>query len=185
MNILIISHMFPSACRPNNGTFVQQQALALKSLGHNVTVVSPIPWVPKWLRLKTKRWQEFQLLPKHEIQDGITVYFKRGLVIPAQLDRWRGRLYFIAQFFFWFRLFSLKEFDVIHSHTVLPDGDLGVYLKSRFKLPIIVTIHGADLLTLHKRSKKELNRILQVLEKADGIGVVSSKLSPLLKRLFG
>jgi glycosyltransferase involved in cell wall biosynthesis len=173
MNILVISHMFPSKIRPTNGTFVFQQVEALAKLGHNITVLCPIPWIPKFIPIKTKRWREFQLLPKVEYYSNIKIYYKRAAVIPKGFERIRGKLFYLINKLFLNKLLKNSSFDIIHSHVVLPAGDLGLKIKQKFNIPLVITIHGADLFILaKKRSNKK--RILKILKESNGIGVVST-----------
>lgn len=176
MKILIISHMFPSKHRPASGAFVFQQVKPLKKLGHEVTVICPLPWIPRWVPAAPDRWRQMQCLPDHDLYEGINVYYPRGLTIPQKMLYLRGRSYYFSLKSFFKKLFSQQEFDIIHSHTVMPDGDLGRFLKKKFNIPLVITIHGADLQVLAERSYKYNLRVYKILGQADGIGLVSKKL---------
>ena len=40
--------------------------------------------------------------------------------------------------------------DIIHSHYAFPQGFLGSYLKNKFNIPHVITLHGSDVLRLSK-----------------------------------
>ena len=46
LRVLMLSHMYPSPVNPTAGIFVHEQVRALRSLGHDVRVVSPKGWAP-------------------------------------------------------------------------------------------------------------------------------------------
>lgn len=176
MQIIIISHMYPSNIRPVMGVFVQQQARALVALGHGITVICPTPWIPKWIPGLPQRWKEFQNLPKEEQDGDITIYFPRGIVIPKSLDRWRGRLYYHSLKLFFVKLFKRSTFNLIHAHKALTSGDLGQLLTKKYHLPLIITLHGGDVLINAHKNAAEKKRILKVLNQADQICMVSNQL---------
>ena len=184
MNILVISHLYPSKIRPNDGTFVHQQIEALQALGHNIRVVCPTPWLPQWFPVKLSNWKILKKLPRQETIDEISVYFKRGVVVPGGLDWTRGFLYYISGWFFYRKLFRNNHFDIIHAHTVLPDGHLASFLKKKYKIPYVVTIHGADLYYTARTTGLNKSHIYQSLKKSNGIGLVSQDLLKSLKNLY-
>jgi len=66
----------------------------------------------------------------------------------------------------------LMRFDIIHAHYAIPQGFLGVLLKKVKKKPLIITVHGSDILVLRKnRVTKFL--VANVLKNADYIIAVS------------
>ncbi len=57
MNILIISHMYPSTFNSMSGVFIHKQIKELVSLGCKVTVVSPIPWSGFPINIINSKWK--------------------------------------------------------------------------------------------------------------------------------
>ena len=77
------------------------------------------------------------------------------------------------------------KFDLIHAHVALPDGFAAVMLKEKYRVPVVVTIHGLDLqLTIHK-NKKCKEAIGRVFEQADQIVTVSNKLRKIAVNNYG
>lgn len=43
------------------------------------------------------------------------------------------------------KLCKQEKFDCIHAHFSVPTGPLGIWIKKRFKLPIVLSLHGGDV----------------------------------------
>ncbi|MBT9150323.1 MAG: D-inositol 3-phosphate glycosyltransferase [candidate division WS2 bacterium] len=59
------------------------------------------------------------------------------------------------------------EFDLIHAHFIYPQGYVGVKIKEKFGVPLIVTTHEHDICDMPVRNRK------WILEQADHIITVS------------
>ncbi len=185
MRIMVISHMYPSTSRPYNGIFVKHQVEAIAKLGHSITVVCPIPWIPKWIPFLIKRWKEFQRLPTYERQNNIEVHFMKSLVIPKGFDRIRGKMYYYLKKKFLRNLIKSKKIELLHAHTAFPNGELAILLKFHLNLPVVISIHGADLIISANKSIKYYNKLLNVLLRSDQIVLNSKKLQSLLFNKYG
>ncbi len=178
MNILIISHMFPNPKNISYGIFVNFYVQTLIDLGHDVTVVAPVPYTPPLI--KPKLWDKYRNIPYFRKKDNLSVYHPQFITIfSKKLLFIRGEIIYYFSFFLFKRLFRDNNFDFIHSHTVIPSGIIGNLLKLKYKIPHIVTIHGADILSEIVHSQKYYLRIIKVLSNADVVGFVSEKLKKL------
>lgn len=76
-------------------------------------------------------------------------------------------------FFGFFRALRYRDCDIIHAHYAVPQGLLGALLSRVLRLPLVVTVHGSDLLRL---AKHPAGRVLVrfVLNEADAVVAVSS-----------
>jgi len=82
--------------------------------------------------------------------------------------------YSLLNSFKWLNVKDLKElneYQLIHAHNIMPDGKIGLELKKKYKIPLIVTVRNGDL---DKISKLKHDSILyksyvQVLQNADRI----------------
>jgi len=80
------------------------------------------------------------------------------------------------------RVIEKYDVDLIHAHFAYPEGFVGVLAREKIKRPLIVTIHGYDLLTEPSigyglRLHKHYDFIIRsVLEKADAIILASKAL---------
>lgn len=59
--------------------------------------------------------------------------------------------FILAQWIACRRLIRSNEYDLIHSHWLLPQGFIGSRIARRFHLPHIVMVHGADIFSLKHR----------------------------------
>lgn len=185
MNILIISHMFPNNRNPVHGIFVSKQAEALAKLGHDVTVVSPIPWTPWPLPLLKKGWAALAETPSCERVNSLLVYRPRYIAFPRALlfcssgDRMRSSL---TKFFH--RELDTRTFDIVHSHVGIPDGYAGLDLARKLQCPHFVTVHGQDFHLTAGKSRACHDKLHYVLVSSNRVITVSSKLARLGREIY-
>ena len=74
-----------------------------------------------------------------------------------------------------YKLRKTFKFNIIHSHTIIPDGLAGALLGKLFKCPTIVTAHGSDIHSI-KKSSSVYKTINYVLNSTDAITCVSQDL---------
>ncbi len=74
---------------------------------------------------------------------GIIPNLKKSLLAKIQLP-----LLLQSEFFSAKKLIGKERPSLIHAHWVLPQGLIGAFLKEKFNIPLIITIHGSDLFPL-------------------------------------
>ncbi|HBV86856.1 MAG TPA: glycosyltransferase family 4 protein [Desulfosporosinus sp.] len=175
MRVLMLSHMYPNAVSPLGGIFVRQQAQALVRLGLEVRVVAPVPWVPGFMAGRGK-WGGYPAVPSQEEPDGFPVYHPRVLEFPRSL------------FFEYYpetyargidRVFTeqiSRGVDLIHAHVAHPDGAAALKFGRKYKIPVVVTIHGQDFAYTLNRSRTCAESVRATLKDASGVILVSQKL---------
>jgi teichuronic acid biosynthesis glycosyltransferase TuaC len=143
MNVLIVSRLYPRPMDPVLGIFVEEEARAL-ARHCNLRVVSPTPWFPP-VKL-FPRWYRYSRLPLREVRQGIDVYRPGTVVLPRNL------LFPLLGFSFYLTVRRLvhemeAEFpiDLIHAHTVYPDGFAAAKLGKAMNRPTVVSLHGGDV----------------------------------------
>lgn len=67
------------------------------------------------------------------------------------------------------------KFDLIHAHFIYPGGFVGVKLKNKYGVPLIITAHGYDIYDLPFRNMIWKKNIVSTLNNADEIITVSYK----------
>ncbi len=183
MNILVISHMYPNTYNSISGIFVHKQVKELINLGHNVRVVSPIPWTPFPLNRLKKKWSSYDNIPKKSIIDNVEVFYPRYLEYPRGIRMHKsGMNMYKGVFNLIEALHENIAFDIIHAHVALPDGYCGMKISKKLKLPLIVTVHGQDFQhTINKNGmcKKNIDEVMNYCEE---IITVSNKLKNGVKR---
>ncbi len=127
MNILFVAAWYPSKLNPKNGNFIEQHALAVKSIGCNVIVAH-------------LNYSNRILVPEIKVvfQNEIMVY---QVQIPRLLKNSER-----VQAFMFKRLISKLDNvgfapDIIHGHVVYPAGQLALFLKNHFEVPLVYTEH--------------------------------------------
>jgi teichuronic acid biosynthesis glycosyltransferase TuaC len=75
------------------------------------------------------------------------------------------------------------EFDLIHSHFIIPQGYSGVQVKNSYNVPLVVTAHGYDAYDLPFRNEEWRSMVESVLNQADHIITVSQNNLKCLQKL--
>ncbi|THE14032.1 glycosyltransferase family 4 protein [Bacillus timonensis] len=184
MRVLFISRLYPNKYDSRNGAVMHRQALELKKNGVDVRVISPIPFVPSILKNVRHKWLEYSMLPYRDSYEGIEIYYPRFIDFPYGLND--GRLYksiikstdkIIES------IYSEFPFDLVHAHMAYPDNYAGIYVKDRYKVPLITTIRSTDMDISIKKNK--LKKLLEIsLGKSNKIVSPSLQLSKKLKTNF-
>lgn len=180
-NVLVISHMYPSSANGVLGIFVHKQVQKLIEEGCKVKVICPVPYVPSFLGVSDKLKAYIQI-PKSAVIDGVEVFYPRYIEFP------RGLFLQNSGFFMYLGIKKIiKEihknfkFEVIHAHTAIPVGFSAMLASKKYKCPFVVTIHGQDFqYTINKNDKCKKN-VYRVLEEADSVITVSTKLKNVIK----
>jgi len=86
--------------------------------------------------------------------------------------------FLVAQFFSLLLLVAKIRPDVIHAHWLVPQGFWAVVIKKLFKVPVIITAHGADVFGL--RTPAVIAAKKWIVNNADRVITVSSALARIL-----
>lgn len=172
MKIFIISQGVPSESAPLNGIFAWDQALALKKLGHEVSVMA----------LDFRRVFDRRFGKQYFKKDGINVYqyslrtgiYRRFLPILGRVCACVYRDMVKEQ----------GEPDVVHSHFYFM-GAILASMPKRPACPVVITEHSSKLnkdASLISELDKKLARMAYAY--ADGVIAVSNALAKRLKTNF-
>jgi len=173
MRILALTNLYPNPLQPVRGTFNRQQLRALAER-HDVRVIAPISWTDEW---SLRRKGAAPLPPDRRVTlDGINVshpkYWFPPKVLRSRYGHYMRRSVAAA--------FSnvLREFrpDLVFSAWAYPDGWAAVELAREAGLPVVVKVHGSDILTLVNTPGRR-RRTAEVLKRADAVIAVSQDLA--------
>ncbi len=149
LKALVVSRLYPRPSDPVLGVFVEEEVKAL-SKHSDIKVLSPNPWFPA-LRV-FKRWYEYSRTPGREIRKGVEVFRPRAIVFPRNfLFPFLGLSFYLALRRCVNQLEKDFPFDLIHAHTVYPDGFAAAMLGRAFGRPTVITLHGGDVTLYLKR----------------------------------
>ena len=173
MRLLALTNLYPNPYQPHRATFNRQQIRALAAL-HEVHVITPILWTDE---LRERRRQGPRLATNRRATcDGLTVEHPRYIYPPKLLRSWYGGCFFRSVQATFDRV--VREFhpDLVFTPWAYPDGWAAVELCRRAGLPVVVKVHGSDILTLSHYPGR-VRRTLETLSRADCIVAVSQHLA--------
>lgn len=145
MRVLIISHLYPSALSSTRGIFVQQEVHKLAEASIcEVTLLTPFPWSPGFLWWRGK-WKQYGNLPTFEKELLFDRYYIKHLVFPRHFFKaFTGYTLYLSSRKMVEQLHLKQPFDLIHAHTLIPDGHAGMLLGNLLNIPVVCTVHGSD-----------------------------------------
>jgi len=182
MHVLILSTMYPNSKIYLSGIFVHEQVKELIKLGIEVTIIAPVPYKPKFLKLIGLGSKAYDIIPKFEVFESVPVHHTRYLAIPG--GYFKGYWGYPYAFFInrlLKRIEMKKQVDLIHAHGSLPD-DFGGYLLSKWiNKPLVVTVHGQSVYALVNFPQRfKYSRM--ALENANALIAVSSKVEERIRK---
>ena len=181
----MLSHTFPSVLNPNAGTFVLEQACALRSLGIEITVVAPTPWPPPFLRF-IPHVRKYMAIPERTDHRQLSVERPRFLLLPRSwLFSCFGWFYFLCCYRVITRAIREQRIDLIHAHTIMPDGFAAIMFGHKFNLPVVCTVHGSDVNIYPARSMATRWATKWALARVGRLIAVSGHLKANIFRLVG
>lgn len=171
---------YPNHENPVFGTFVHEQAVALRECGIDVRIVQPIPYAPFPLGLMSERYAALANIPERETYEGFEVYHPRYLTLPRHLlfqhvGDWMYRsIKRVVE-----EIHADWPFDLIHAHATYPCG----YAANRLRdecLPavkVVHTIHRTCIIDAPNYNAACRRKVQQALDGADaGVFVASEGL---------
>lgn len=172
MRILTLTNLYPTPFHPTRATF-NRQKIRLLATRHPVAVIAPILWTEEWAS-----WcKGGASMPRGRrvVCDGITVDHPRYLYPPKVLRGWYGHC-FRESVRPAFRR-ALTEFhpDLVFAPWAYPDGWAAVELGHRAGLPVVIQVHGSDILGLSRHPRRSRGTV-EALRRADGVVAVSQDL---------
>ena len=138
MRILMLNYEFP----PLGGgasPVSYEIAKGYIELGHGVDVIT----------------MGFKELPEFEVKDGINIYrvkcirSKKEICYPHEMFSFLFPAFLKA-----YSLHKKNNYDINHTHFIIPTGIISYFLKKFSGLNYIVTTHGSDVLGYNKRFNK-------------------------------
>lgn len=179
MNVLILSHLYPNGQRALN-CFVHRQVKALAKQGCDMQVLSPVPWAP-WPFVRGEKRARLVAIPQADSVEGITAIYPRYPTVP------RGGTLGLQSYGMavgtWGDLRrACRTADVLHVHTVYPDGFAATLLSGilRLPVPVCVTAHGSDV-RLHGSRSTTRYQVRRCVRSADAVITGHPEIAGLLK----
>jgi glycosyltransferase involved in cell wall biosynthesis len=172
MRILTLTNLYPTPFHPTRATFNRQKIRLLASR-HPVAVIAPILWTEEL----AARWRGAAPLPRDRqvACDGITVDHPRYVYPPKVMRSWYGHCFRESVRSTFQRVVAEFRPDLVFAPWAYPDGWAAVQLGHRAGLPVVIQVHGSDILQLG-RYPRRAGGTIAALRQADGILAVSQDL---------
>jgi len=89
----------------------------------------------------------FRGLPEYEKKDGINIYRVKCLRSKKEICHpWEQLTYIYSAKKFLKLHLATNQYDINHTHFIIPAGIISLWLKKKYDLPYIITSHGSDVL---------------------------------------
>jgi glycosyltransferase involved in cell wall biosynthesis len=172
MRILTLTNLYPTPFHPTRATF-NRQKIRLLARRHPVAVIAPILWTEELAAW----WRGAVPLPRDRrvTCDGITVDHPRYFYPPKVLRSWYGPCFRESVRSTFERVLAEFRPEVVFAPWAYPDGWAAVQLGHRAGLPVVIKVHGSDILQLG-RYPRRYSGTVAALRQADGILAVSQDL---------
>ena len=166
LKVLVLTDQYPNSILPVWGIFNQQQLDALSRLC-DLRVIAPIHWTNFVRRAKFSVPPRFKPYP---------VIWKAFWYFPFFKRNWHGRAFFWSAWPEILRQANDQKPDVIFATWLFPPGWAGYLAAKRLGLPLVIKVHGSDLMLL-KNDPVRLPYLRQALEGAHSVVAVSRPLA--------
>ncbi|GAW93290.1 glycosyltransferase family 4 protein [Calderihabitans maritimus] len=184
VRVLVISHLYPNPRDKEKGIFIRQHLRRLvQQEGLEVTVLSPLPWVPvmSWLPARLKALSRIPLMGEEE---GFALYYPRFLCLPGKWFKpCAGPALYQSIRRLVLRLNRNHPFHLVHSHCLLPDGYAGLLIARELGVPSLCSARGSDVNLYPRWGPQVLSRTRQVIAQCSQLVAVSRKLAEEIYRL--
>ena len=173
MRILAITNLYPNPFHPQRATFNREQFRAL-AREHELRVIAPIAWTDE---LAARRSGCPPLPSGRRLEvDGIPVEYPRFWLIPRVLRGLQGRCFrWSIRGAFWRSVRSFRP-DIVFATWAYPDGWAVTDLAREARLPVVLKVHGSDVLQMDQYPGRRRGTI-EALRRADRVVAVSRDLA--------
>lgn len=178
MNILIVPSWYKTKSNPTLGSFFYEQARMLKQRGHSV-LIADVTLQGRKDSLSGRCYKLYR-----EDNEGIIVY---SYVIPAfgRFNRDDGGSNAVFKNIEKVYRRILKDgfdIDIVHAHSYLPAGIAAVRFFKQEGIPVVVTEHASDLLSVDINTVRT-GLLSETLNSCDSFVCVSNKLKESVQKL--
>ena len=179
MRILTVTSLYPNPYQPHLAPFNRQQLRHL-ARRHEVRVLAPVMWTMEL----GKRWRGASSLPagRQRHDDGMVIDHPHYWYPPWLFRRFYGHFYLASVRRAFARAVTEFRPDLVFAPWAFPDGWAAVRLGHKVGLPVVLQVHGSDVLLLSCYPEKQ-KRTATAVRAADGIVAVSQDLADQVVRL--
>jgi glycosyltransferase involved in cell wall biosynthesis len=187
MKVLAVAEFYPRRADPVLGVWAHRQALATSEAGADVRVLVLHRVVPPSAALAggpvaaARAFAELLGQPHTETRDGLEVTYVRYVSPPRarhyqSWGAWAAPALALALR----RLRRSFEFDLVHAHNAVPAADAS--RRARAGVPLVVSVHGGDVLYTAPRSEAGRAAVQRNLAAAGTVLANSEGIAELARR---
>jgi glycosyltransferase involved in cell wall biosynthesis len=188
--ILWISDYFPTPNDPTRGVWALETIGAIQKQGVEVVALSPAPWIPRWLAF-TPTLRDWSGFPYEFKIKGLTVFYPKCLHYQHRFTRYLyGSVPFLDRLLIWqwsretvSLLIDRYPFQAIHSDFIFSGGFIGLEIKKKYGLPLVVHEHSFSKLTMARNYMFRRKVYANVLNGADIVITPSHKMANLIRSI--
>jgi teichuronic acid biosynthesis glycosyltransferase TuaC len=168
MRVAVLAEFYPRAHDPVLGVWAHRQACAVRDAGADVSVFALHRIVPPASAFTPREFRRLLAQPDRAVLDGVPITYIRYISPPrlrayATWGAWaapalRRALRRAAER-------AGTGFDLIHAHNAVPAGDAA--LRAAPGPPLIVSVHGGDVLWTTERVPRGAAVVSRTLRQAD------------------
>lgn len=167
MQILAISHMFPSAHAPQHGIYICREAQYLRKHGIEFRFLVRRPWTP-WPLHRVPRWRDYgpanPLTPPGQLAARAVACLRPP---GFGFRRFEGRFLARALLPAARRWHAEQPFDLVLGVSMLPDAEAAVVVGAQLGLPVAALAVGSDVMVYPDRMPVLWQRLCRTLERVD------------------
>jgi glycosyltransferase involved in cell wall biosynthesis len=158
IKILLLASSYPRSRADSASIFLRQFAEKLSARGIDVHVLAPSDGKTDTTLEGMVTVHRFQYRPVC-LSHGLA--YGSGIVANLKQNPWlwlQVPFFLMSMIFALGRLIRSEQPDVIHAHWILPQGLIAVLIKYLYKIPVVVTAHGADAFAFRGQLANSLKR---------------------------
>lgn len=171
--VLMLTSSFPRWAGDSTAPFILHLAQDLQALGWQVDMLAPhAPGAKMDEILDGVRVHRFRYFWPEILE---TVCYQGGALINLRRNKWnlvKLPSLVLCEWISLIRHLKHNNYDVVHSHWILPQGFTAAIATRTRKLPHMLTVHGGDIFALQGRSLRMFKKF--ALTSADAVTVNSS-----------
>ena len=178
LRVLFLAIWYPNQEDSTQGTFIRDQAEALRTAGSDVRVVQPVPFAPFPITLFKDRYRNLAAIPKQTRDEDFHVHHPRYVTFPQHRFYERvGDLMYRSIWKTVARIYEEWPFDIIHAHTTYPCGYVANLMRERLfpNIKVVHTVHRYCVVDVPRYNAQCLQRVGESLRGADRIVFVSKE----------
>ncbi|MEM3035877.1 MAG: glycosyltransferase [Thermoplasmata archaeon] len=183
MKIVVISQMFPCKRHPTSAIFFANLLKELANKVNELIVITPRPYIPKFLTKIKKSWAKWYLDPMKSKLEQIEIIRPYVPSLPGiQYEGINSILMHLSLSYLLRKLIKTRKIDLILGYNMIPEGIAAVRLAKSFKLPAGFWAIGSDVNDFAKYNRLNFYLSIKCVEESNIIFTESKDLENKIRQ---